>query len=180
MTAMVAAVRAKLGLAVKGIRSWSLRAWLVSLAGGLGTALVLGFANVLIPNQVFGREIPPTPWSYPVWIISSVLAGLLIGSYVKAPGVADASAPVGSTRERTTVLGYLGAFGSWFAIGCPVCNKLALLALGYSGAITYFAPIQPWLAAASVGLLAGALVYRLAGQVACPVPARAAERSSRG
>ena len=24
----------------------------------------------------------------------------------------------------------LGAFGAWFAIGCPVCNKIALLALG--------------------------------------------------
>lgn len=177
MDGLSATVRQKLRLAVGGLRGWSARAWLVALAGGVGTGLVLGVSNVLIPNPVFGREIPPTDWSYPVWIVSSVLAGLLIGTYVSTPGE-PAPAAGGAARERTNLLGYLGAFGSWFAIGCPVCNKLALLALGYSGALTYFAPIQPWLAAASVVLLAVALVYRLAGQVACPVPAREAARTA--
>lgn len=171
------AVREKLRLATAGLRGWSARHWSVALAGGIGTALLLGVATVLIPNPVFGREIPPTPWSYPVWIASSVLAGLLIGTYVSTPG-APAPTADGPARERTSLLGYLGAFGSWFAIGCPVCNKLALLALGYSGALTYFAPIQPWLAAGSVVLLAAALVYRLAGQVACPVPVRESTRGA--
>lgn len=47
-----------------------------------------------------------------------------------------------------------GGLLSYFAIGCPVCNKLVVLALGSSGAISWFAPLQPLLAVASVGLLA--------------------------
>ena len=64
-----------------------------------------------------------------------------------------------------------GAFLAWFAVGCPVCNKLALLALGYAGAITWFAPVQPFLGILALGLTAVALVVRLRGQVACPLPA---------
>lgn len=66
----------------------------------------------------------------------------------------------------------MGTFGAWFAIGCPVCNKIALLALGYTGALTYFGPLQPWLAALSLVLLAVGLVFRLSGSIACAVPQR--------
>ncbi len=62
-----------------------------------------------------------------------------------------------------------GGMLAWFAVGCPVCNKLALLALGYSGAITWFAPVQPFLALGALVLTSVALVWRLRGQVACPV-----------
>ncbi|EPR75477.1 hypothetical protein ADILRU_2020 [Leifsonia rubra CMS 76R] len=30
---------------------------------------------------------------------------------------------------------------AWFAVGCPVCNKIALLALGYTGALACPAPV---------------------------------------
>ena len=63
-----------------------------------------------------------------------------------------------------------GGILTWFAVGCPVCNKLALLALGYSGAITWFAPVQPYLAAIALLTTAAALVVRLRGQVLCLVP----------
>ena len=59
---------------------------------------------------------------------------------------------------------------SFLAVGCPVCNKIALLALGYSGALQWFAPLQPVLALAGVALLAWALRARLRGAVTCPVP----------
>ena len=62
-----------------------------------------------------------------------------------------------------------GGILAWFAVGCPVCNKLALLALGYSGAITWFTPVQPFLALGALILTGVALVWRLRGQVACPV-----------
>jgi hypothetical protein len=54
-----------------------------------------------------------------------------------------------------------------------VCNKLALIALGYTGALQWFAPVQPVLAVAGIVLLAYALRRRLAGEIACPVPAAA-------
>lgn len=63
-----------------------------------------------------------------------------------------------------------GAFLSWFAVGCPVCNKLALIAFGYSGAITYFAPVQPILGVAALLLAGIALVWRLKGQIVCSIP----------
>jgi hypothetical protein len=52
-----------------------------------------------------------------------------------------------------------------------VCNKLVLIALGASGAMTWFAPVQPFLAVASVVLMAAALRIRLKNQVSCSVPA---------
>ena len=64
----------------------------------------------------------------------------------------------------------------WFAVGCPVCNKIALVVLGYTGALTYFAPLQPVLAVLSVVLLLVVVVVRLKGQFSCPVPNR--ERSA--
>ncbi|WP_326771093.1 hypothetical protein OG978_44555 (plasmid) [Streptomyces sp. NBC_01591] len=53
----------------------------------------------------------------------------------------------------------------------PVCNKVVLLLLGASGALSYWAPLQPLVALASAALLAEAALRRLSAQVACPVPA---------
>src|SRR5699024_8091455 len=58
----------------------------------------------------------------------------------------------------------------WFAVGCPVCNKIALLALVYSGALTWFAPLQPLLAVTALALAGWALAVRLRGEISCPVP----------
>jgi hypothetical protein len=55
----------------------------------------------------------------------------------------------------------VGGILSFVAVGCPVCNKLALLALGYSGALAWFAPVQPYLAVAGIALLYWALSRRL-------------------
>jgi len=93
---------------------------------------------------------------------------MLIATYVRTGPVAPADQS-GST-DKTSVWGTLGAVGAWFAIGCPVCNKIALLAFGYTGAIQYFGPIQPVLAIVSLGLLTVGLVLRLSGQVACVTP----------
>ncbi len=51
-----------------------------------------------------------------------------------------------------------------------VCNKLVVLAIGVSGALSYFAPLQPLLAAGSLALLAEALRRRLRATRACPAP----------
>jgi hypothetical protein len=67
-------------------------------------------------------------------------------------------------------VGGIGGLLSFFAIGCPVCNKLVLLAVGTSGAMNYFAPVQPFLAGAGVLLLACALVVRLRNAVTCEIP----------
>ena len=55
-------------------------------------------------------------------------------------------------------------------MGCPVCNKIALIAFGYTGAIQYFAPIQPYLAVARIALLAFSLWFRLKNEYSFALP----------
>ena len=164
-------VLSKVTQSLDALRMWRVRQWGVALAAAATTAVVLGWVTVLIPNPVFGREVPPTSWSYPVWIVTSLLTGLLVATYLRA-GTPAASMPAAEepAGERASWLGMAGTVTGWFAIGCPVCNKIALLALGYSGALSYFAPVQPWLGVLGLVLLVVSLVYRLSGQVACPVP----------
>ncbi|GGC08007.1 hypothetical protein [Cellulomonas carbonis] len=162
------------------LRSWTPRQWVAAGLFTVAFALLIGIPTVLIPNPVFGREIPVVAWNYPAWIATSVLAGMLAATYVRprrlagAPGAVDGGALAGDAPDevdRPSRLGMVGGVLTWFAVGCPVCNKVALLALGYSGALTWFAPVQPYLAGVALLLTAGALVVRLRGQVACPVPA---------
>lgn len=165
---------------------WTRRKVIIAALATVVVALVIGYATVLIPNPVFGRSIAPVWWNYPVWIASSVLMGMLVATYfgaapraVTAAGTAgedaaDTANATGTDEEkRSTRLGAVGGMLAWFAVGCPVCNKIALLALGYSGAITWFAPVQPVLGVGALVFTAFALVYRLRGEVACPAPATA-------
>jgi hypothetical protein len=152
------------------VRHWPRRRWLAAALGAALTVLVVGVPTVLIPNPVFGREVPPTWWAWPALLATAALSGLVLATYVR---VAPAPAPEpvgGTTAERSSRAGALGAFLAYLAVGCPVCNKLALIALGYTGALQWFAPVQPLLAVAGVVLLAYALRRRLAGEISCPVP----------
>lgn len=151
--------------------SWDRRQWVAAVLGTLGVAVLTGAPTVMFPNPVFGRMVPVTAWNRPAWIITSVLAGLLIATYITpATATADPGGTHGGDElDDATRRGGLGGLLSYFAIGCPVCNKLVVLALGSSGAMSWFAPLQPLLAVASVGLLAWALWTRLRTAESCPV-----------
>ena len=144
------------------LRTWSARRWWVAAAASVLTALVVALPTAMIPTPVFGREIPTTWWAWPTLALTAVFGGLLVASYVREPGTVPAAG--GGLDRRGTVGGLL----SFFAVGCPVCNKLVLLALGTSGAVTWFAPLQPWLAAGSLVLLAVALAWRVRALLARP------------
>ena len=146
--------------AVVVLASWQARRWLVALAAATGFVLVVAIPTDLINTPVFGREIPPTWWSWPSLLVSSALGGLLVATYVRAPIQPDRA----SSRRG----GWTGGVLTYFAVGCPVCNKLVLLALGSAGAVTWFEPFQPFLQAAAVVLLLWALRSRLLGELSCP------------
>lgn len=129
--------------------------------GATATALAIGLPTDVLPNPVFGRPVPVTWWSVPVLVVTSLLAGLLVATYVDDGHEEEV--------DRPARAGGLGGLLAFFAVGCPVCNKLVVLALGATGAIEVFAPVQPWLAVLSVGLLAFALQRRLAGERSCRV-----------
>ncbi|MER6103799.1 hypothetical protein ABT115_16095 [Streptomyces sp. NPDC001832] len=152
-----------LSRAVLALRDWQLRQWAVAGAGALLSALAVGVPTDVIPNPLFSRSAPVQWWNYPALAGTGVLAGLVLGTYVRpssAPGTPDS--PDGGR------LGWLGGFLSFLAVGCPVCNKAVLLLLGTSGALSYWAPLQPLIAIASVALLAEAALRRLSAQSACP------------
>jgi hypothetical protein len=140
----------------------------VAVLSGLAIAVLVALPTAVIPNPVFGRSISVTWWSYPVVVLTAILGGLLVATYVRT-GAASAGTPSKDDIDAPTKLGMAGTLVTFFAVGCPVCNKLVLVALGASGAVTWFAPFQPFLAVASVALMAVALRIRLRNETSCPV-----------
>jgi len=155
---------------IDALRLWSARRWLTALVAGLAVAALVALPTAVIPNPIFGRAIEVTWWSYPVVILSGILGGMLIATYVREPGQEEI--------DRAAKVGTVGGFLAFFAVGCPVCNKLVLLALGASGAMSWFAPVQPFLAVASVIVMAWALHIRLKGMTSCAVSSPGALESS--
>jgi hypothetical protein len=154
------------------VAAWSGRRWWTAVASGIGVAVLVALPTAVIPNPVFGRAIAVTWWSYPVVVLTGILGGLLFATYVQesAGDAVEAVDARGDEVDRASRLGMAGAVVSFFAVGCPVCNKLVLLALGATGAVSWFAPVQPFLAVASVLLMAVALRIRLRGERSCRVP----------
>lgn len=152
----------------RAVRGWPMRRWLVAGAAALAYVLAVGIPTDLVPNPVFGREIPPTWWAWPALGVSAVLAGLLAATYVEAP-----AAPADADARR----GAAGGLLTFFAVGCPVCNKVVLVALGSAGALTWFEPVQPFLQLVAIGLLAWALDTRIRTQLACDVAPAALTRT---
>ena len=154
-------VGVRLGLA--GVRSWPARRWVVAVLVAVLAALAMGVPTGIVETGFYTRMTPVTWWNYPVWAVSAVLVGLTAATYVRAERRGDrrvmdrAGRTVGATLLST------------FAIGCPICNKLVVALIGVSGALSYWAPLQPVLGVLSVALLATGLVMRLRGAVACRV-----------
>ena len=149
------------------VLGWSGRRWTVAAAVFVAFVVIVAIPTDLIDTPVFSREIPPTWWSWPSLLLSSVLGGLLVATYVDASPGRD---------EHGRRRGWIGGALTYLAVGCPVCNKFVLLALGSAGAITWFEPVQPVLQALAVLLLIWALQVRLAGEVSCPVDGPATAR----
>jgi hypothetical protein len=170
------------GAGYSPIRDRSLLIW--SALWTLVTLASFGLATAIIPNPVFGRGVPVEPFAIVVWLASAPLIGMVMATYFAAApafgpillgdGEEPSTGKLPARRDGTT-LGSIGGLAAFLAIGCPTCNKIALLLLGASGATNVFAPIQPLIGAASLALLAGTLVWRLrlrARGGGCAVPQR--------
>lgn len=149
--------------AVAGMSSWPLRRWFAAALATAVAALAIGVPTGVVETSFYTRMTPVTWWNYPVWAVSAVLVGLITATYVRGSELSD-EAP---DRSRRTVA---AAVLSAFAVGCPVCNKLVIALIGVSGALSYWAPLQPLLGVLSIGVLAAGLVVRLRGAVTCAGP----------
>ncbi len=152
-----------IGEPLSAFTSWPLRRWLAAVVAATACVLLVAIPTDLIDTPLFGREIPPTWWAWPALLSSSILGGLLVATYV-ATSDQQAQPDASATRRG----GWVGAALTYFAVGCPVCNKVVLLALGSAGAITWFEPVQPVLQVLAICLLAWALRRRLLGELSCP------------
>ena len=142
------------------IVDWALRRWITAAAVTVGAALAMGVPTGIVRTSWYHRMTPVLWWNYLEWVASAMLIGLLAATYVaRQPG--------------QTAVPMAGGLLSTLAIGCPICNKVAVAALGLTGALKIWAPIQPWLGIASLAMLVYALRRRLVGERACPVPRRA-------
>lgn len=116
-----------------------------AVALGLLTMIVMAVPTDVIDTPWFSREVPVRWWEYPTLIAVGVLTALWFVIPVPQRGAGTA---VGGVTLAT------------FAIGCPVCNKLVLAAVGTTGALGLWAPVQPLLAALSVALMTGLVLWR--------------------
>ncbi|OLT00188.1 hypothetical protein BJF90_07835 [Pseudonocardia sp. CNS-004] len=141
------------------MRAWTVRHWVVAALSTAAAAVLIAVPTAVLPNPWFWREIATPGWAYAVLGVVALLSGLVAATYVRAP-----EGPGGRRASAGAVLGF-------FAVGCPVCNKLVLAVLGYTGAMSWFEPVQPFLAVFAVVGLGAALRARLRAAVACPTPA---------
>lgn len=149
---------------VASLVSWSARRWLIVALAGVAAALITGIPTGIVQPGFYARMTPVTWWDYPFWALSAVLIGLTAATYVRVGAEIEGVAPDRSKRTlRATLL-------TAFAVGCPICNKLVAAVLGISGALTYFAPVQPLLGVISVGLLVAGLAVRLRGSLVATCP----------
>ena len=145
---------------ISELAAWTSRQWVVTGATSLSVLVLIGVPTDLIDTSLFSRSIAAPAWAVPVWISTALLTGLVVATYVGRE-------PAGVDKR-----GGLGAVLGFLAVGCPVCNKLVLVALGTTGAVSVFQPLQPLLAVGSVVLLAWALQRRLVGSGVCRVDGR--------
>ena len=146
--------------------------WAAALVTGAVAYVAIAVPTALIVTPVFGRSIAPRPIDHVVAVASALLIGM-IWAAKRQP--ADGGEPVGElddgdqvARRRSLLAGLVAGL----AVGCPVCNKVVILALGTSGALSWWGPIQPLLGVAALVMLALVLRSQLrrVGSVSCALP----------
>lgn len=136
--------------------------WLRALPIAALAAVVIAVPSDLIDNPIFGRPVPPRTIDYVILAVTASLIGLILA--IRPP------ASVETERQETRTM--FGGFVSFLAVGCPVCNQMVVALVGTSGALSWWAPIQPIVGLVAVAVLLYTLrmrlnTYRL---TACPVP----------
>jgi hypothetical protein len=138
---------------------FGVRGWTFALAGAIAMFLLIGIPASLVDNPIFDRQLAARPQDYVIWAVSIGLGGLIAGTFAIAP----------LTGEVKTIS---GGVLSTIAVGCPICNKVAVTLLGTSGALNIFGPTQIFIGIASLALLAWTLLLRTQAIVgACPTVA---------
>ena len=146
------------------LRSLPPATWPRSLVYGAVAAVLIAVPSDLIDTRFFGRPIETKAIDYVILAVTALLIGLIFAIRPEADQQAV------EAQERTTVW---GGFVSFLAVGCPVCNQAVVALVGTSGALSWWAPVQPVVGLFAVALLVYTLRKRLRTYdlAACSVPA---------
>ncbi len=125
---------------------------------GLFAAVLIGVPSDLIDTPLFGRPVDTRPIDYVILVITAALIGLIFAIRAEPVDSDDGSA----TEADEDATPIWGGFVSFLAVGCPVCNQAVVALVGTSGALSWWAPVQPIVGLAAIGLLVYALRKRLA------------------
>ncbi|MGI9598704.1 MAG: hypothetical protein ACR2QK_21245 [Acidimicrobiales bacterium] len=136
--------------------------WIRAVPIAAAATIVIAVPSDLLDNPVFGRPIEPKPLDYLILAVTAALIGVILA--IRPDRSAD------SERQETRTM--VGGFVSFLAVGCPVCNQVVVALVGTSGALGWWAPVQPVVGLVAVGLLLYTLRMRLRTYrlTACPLP----------
>lgn len=141
----------------------SARTWVRAVPLSLVAAVVIAIPSDLINTRFFGRPVDPKSIDYVILAVTAGLIGLILAI---RPETASDRDDVDQTRT------VWGGFVSFLAVGCPVCNQAVVALVGTSGALSWWAPVQPVVGLLAIALLVHTLQRRLDTYelAACPVP----------
>ena len=137
-------------------------------------AVLIAVPSDLIDTPIFGRPVEVRWIDYVILAVTSALIGLIFAIRPDPADPADSavSEELAVTVDRQGTRTVWGGFVSFLAVGCPVCNQAVVALVGVSGALSWWAPVQPVIGLLAVGLLLYTLrkrlnTYKLS---ACPAP----------
>jgi len=136
----------------RALRALGARYLLTAAASSVVIAVVIGIPTDVLPNPWFTRMTPVRTLDLVLWPVTSVLTGALLATYVL---------PATCVRRTPGSAGIASGTLGWLAIGCPICNKLVVGAIGITGALNVFAPLQPLLGLLGVLIAATGLALRM-------------------
>ena len=143
--------------------------WPRAVLFGAVAAVLIAVPSDLIDTPIFGRPVAVRWIDYVILAVTSALIGLIFAIRPEAAG----SSELAEATERQGTGTIWSGFVSFLAVGCPVCNQAVVALVGVGGALSWWAPVQPFVGLLAVALLLYTLRKRLntCKLTACPVPA---------
>lgn len=148
---------------IDDLRTLPADTWPRAVPRAVIAALLIAVPADLIDTRFFGRPIDPKPIDYVILAVTAGLIGLILAIRP------ETTSPRDEADQTRTVW---GGFVSFLAVGCPVCNQAVVALVGTSGALSWWAPVQPLVGLFAIALLIHTLRRRLGTYrlTSCAVP----------
>jgi hypothetical protein len=149
--------------------------WVRAVPYALLAAVLIAVPSDLIDTPLFGRPVETRAIDYVILAVTAGLIGLIFAIRAEPPRGEEASGTdLDEAMARDQNRTIWGGLFSFLAVGCPVCNQAVVALVGASGAMAWWAPVQPIVGLLAVGLLVYTLRRRLQTYqlTSCPIPVR--------